>query len=59
MYRWIWERLPGPPATRLLAAVLLVGAVVALLLLVVFPGLEPLLPFLDVNVGAAELPPLG
>lgn len=53
MYRWIWRQLPGPLPLRLVVATLLVVGVVALLVLVVFPGLEPLLPFTDVNVGLA------
>lgn len=50
MYRLLWERLPGPLAVRVCVAGLLVVAVVALLMLVVFPGLEQLLPFTDVDV---------
>lgn len=49
MYAWIWRHLPGPVAVRALAAVLLVLAVVALLLFVVFPWLDPLLPFNNVT----------
>ncbi|WP_028851661.1 hypothetical protein [Thermocrispum municipale] len=52
MYGWIWRHLPGPLAVRVLLAVLLIAAVVALLMLVVFPWLEPMLPFNDVAVGA-------
>lgn len=51
MYRWLWERLPGPTAARLVLAAVIVAAVLALLVLVVFPGLEVLLPFTDVDVG--------
>ena len=50
MYAWIWRHLPGPVAAKLLLAVVLVLAVVALLLFVVFPWLEPLLPFNQVSV---------
>lgn len=50
MYPWIWRRLPGPLAVRLaLAAALLVGAV-ALLFFVVFPAVDPLLPWNHVTV---------
>jgi hypothetical protein len=49
MYSWIWRHLPGPPAVRLLQALMLVAAVVALLLLVVFPWVEPRLPFNEVT----------
>ena len=51
MYSWIWRHLPGPFAVRLAAALLLVAAVLALLLLVVFPWAEPRLPFNDVTTG--------
>ncbi len=51
MYAWIWRRLPGGRALRVLEAVVLVLAVVALLLFVVFPRVEPRLPFDDVTVG--------
>ncbi|TWE13883.1 hypothetical protein [Prauserella muralis] len=50
MYGWIWRHLPGPLAVRVaLAAVLVLGAV-ALLMFVVFPWAEPMLPFNDVSV---------
>ena len=51
MYGWIWRRLPGPVAVRALEALALAIAVVALLMLVVFPWLSPLLPFSDVTAG--------
>lgn len=47
LYGWIWRHLPGPLAVRVLTALLLLTAVLALLLLVVFPAVEPLLPFDD------------
>jgi hypothetical protein len=50
MYVWIWRHLPGPLFTRLLQAVLLLAAVCALLLFVVFPWLEPHLPLNQVTV---------
>ncbi|MFF5989653.1 hypothetical protein [Prauserella flavalba] len=50
MYGWIWRHLPGPLAVRLLTAVVLVLGVVALLMFVVFPWAEPMLPFNDVAV---------
>ncbi len=50
MYTWIWRHLPGPFGLRLLQALLLVAAVCALLLFVVFPYVEPRLPFNDVTV---------
>lgn len=51
MYSWIWRQLPGPLAVKLVEALLLLIAVLALLLLVVFPWAEPRLPFNDVTTG--------
>ncbi len=45
MYRWLWHQLPGPTAARTLQALVLLGVVVAVLMLLVFPALEPHLPF--------------
>jgi hypothetical protein len=50
MYSWIWRHLPGGTRSRVLLAVVLVLAVCALLLFVVFPWAEPRLPFNDVTV---------
>lgn len=50
MYSWIWRHLPGGTASRSLLSIVLVLAVCALLLLVVFPWVEPHLPFNDVTV---------
>jgi hypothetical protein len=50
VYAWIWRHLPGGTAVRTAVAVALVLAVVALLLFVVFPAVEPHLPFNDVTV---------
>jgi hypothetical protein len=50
VYAWIWRRLPGGTSSRAAVAVVLVLAVVALLLFVVFPWVEPRLPFNDVTV---------
>lgn len=44
MYGWIWRHLPGPTAAKLVQALVLFLAVVALLFFVVFPWLEPMLP---------------
>ena len=51
MYPWIWRHLPGGTASRALISLLLVLAVAALLLFVVFPWVEPKLPFNEVTVG--------
>ena len=50
MYSWIWRHLPGGTASRTVLALLLLTAVVAALLFVVFPWVEPRLPFNDVTV---------
>ncbi|MBX6389539.1 MAG: hypothetical protein IRZ08_11170 [Frankia sp.] len=50
MYGWIYRHLPGPTPVRALLAVLLALAVVALLLFVVFPAVEPHLPLTGVTV---------
>ncbi|MCW2667658.1 MAG: hypothetical protein JWN57_2620 [Frankiales bacterium] len=56
MYGGIWRALPGPLALRVLIALLLLLAVLALLFLVVFPRVEELLPYSDVTV-TGEPPP--
>jgi hypothetical protein len=50
MYGWIWRRLPGPLPVRVLLAVVLVVVIVLLLFTVVFPWVEPRLPFGDVTI---------
>ena len=50
MYGWIWRHLPGGATSRALLSVVLVLAVCALLLFVVFPWAEPHLPFNDITV---------
>jgi hypothetical protein len=49
MYGWIWRHLPGPFAVRLVLALALAAGTVALLMFVVFPWAEPLLPFNNVT----------
>jgi len=51
MYGWIWRHLPGPLPVKLVQALLLVAAVVALLVLGVLPWAEPRLPFNAVTTG--------
>ena len=55
MYGWIWRTLPGGTGAKLLGCTVLLVLVVLLLFFVVFPAVEPLLPFGDVTVedGAA------
>ncbi|WP_170161329.1 hypothetical protein [Amycolatopsis palatopharyngis] len=50
MYGWIWRHLPGPVPLRIVQAMLLIAGVTALLMFVVFPWVEPMLPFNDVAV---------
>jgi hypothetical protein len=50
VYGWLWRTFPGGVIGKLLCSLVLAAAAVALLFLVVFPRVEPLLPFQDVNV---------
>ena len=50
MYTWIWRHLPGGLAWKLAQTLVLIAAVSALLLFVIFPWLEPHLPFNNVTV---------
>jgi hypothetical protein len=50
MYVWIWRRLPGGLPGKLVGSLVLLVAAVALLFFVVFPWVEPRLPFNDVTV---------
>ena len=45
MYGFIWRHLPGPLVVRILLALVLVAAVVAVLFLWVFPAVAPIMPF--------------
>lgn len=49
MYGWIWRHLPGPVSLKVVEAVVIVLGIVALLMLVVFPWVEPNLPFNQVT----------
>lgn len=53
---WIWRHLPGGLPGRLVGSLLLVAAAVLLLFAVVFPRVEPLMPFSDVTVDAPATP---
>ncbi|MCK9896577.1 hypothetical protein [Frankia sp. AgB32] len=44
MYAWLYYHLPGPRGLRPVVAALLVLALVALLMFVVFPAVESVLP---------------
>lgn len=50
MYAWIWGKLPGPWPAKLIWSVAGLAAIVVLLFTVVFPWVEPRLPFNDVTV---------
>lgn len=50
MYAWLWRHLPGPTPVRVVIALALFVAVVAVLFAWVFPWVEPRLPFTDVTV---------
>ena len=51
MYGWIWRKLPFGVVGKLIGSLMLVAGVAALLWYVVFPKLDPILPFNDVQVG--------
>ncbi|MCT1515155.1 hypothetical protein [Dietzia cercidiphylli] len=58
MYAWLYRRLPGPTAVRIVLVVVLIAAVFLLLMEVVFPAVEALMPYSHVAVDpvAASLP---
>ena len=45
MYGWIWSKLPGNWALKTLESVVLVALIAGTLVVVVFPWVEPKLPF--------------
>ena len=45
MYGWVWRKLPGRWPLKLLESIVLVLAICAVLVVVVFPWVEPKLPF--------------
>ena len=50
MYGWLWRSFPGGLPGKLLCSALCLVAALAVLFLVVFPRVEQLLPYQDVNV---------
>ena len=56
MYAWIWRKLPGPTALKTVEALVLLVVVVLALFVVVFPWLEPRLPFNDVTITDSPSP---
>lgn len=51
MYAWLWRRLPGPVAVRVLIAVALAVAVLAACFVWVYPAIAPHMPFNQTTVG--------
>jgi hypothetical protein len=51
VYFWLWDRLPGGTAAKILISSGVILAVIAMLWFWVFPLAEPLLPFDDAQVG--------
>jgi hypothetical protein len=52
LYVWIWRHLPGGIIGKLLGSLVLLTGALALLFLVIFPWVEPRLPFNHVTVDA-------
>jgi hypothetical protein len=50
VYGWLWRSFPGGVPGKLLCSLALLAGALALLFFVVFPRVEQLLPFQDVNV---------
>ncbi|WP_291473613.1 MULTISPECIES: hypothetical protein [Corynebacterium] len=50
MYAWIWRHLPGPVTVRLVIVAAVLAGVFFLLMDVVFPWVETLMPYGDVAV---------
>jgi hypothetical protein len=50
VYSWLWRSFPGGPLGKLVCTLVLVLGIAALLWFVVFPWIDPLLPFNDVTV---------
>lgn len=50
MYAWLWDKLPGPAVVKLLIALALFLAAVAVLFLWVFPWVDTVLPLQDVSI---------
>jgi hypothetical protein len=50
VYSWLWRIFPGGVVGKLLCTLVLVAGVAALLWFVVFPWIDPMLPFNEVTV---------
>lgn len=51
MYGWVWRKLPFGIPGKIIGSLVLIGIVLALLWYLVFPAVDPILPFNDVQVG--------
>lgn len=51
MYAALWRILPGPAWLKVIECLVLLGLVCAVLLLWVFPAIEPHLPFDRIVIG--------
>ena len=56
MYGWLWRVFPGGIVGKVVCSLLLLAGALALLFLLVFPRVERLLPFQDVNVDTGPTP---
>ena len=56
MYSWLWRVLPGGLLLKSVQCLVLFALVVLLLFTVVFPAVEPLLPYGDVTVDDSGTP---
>jgi hypothetical protein len=50
MYGWIWRHLPGNRGAKLIGSTLMAAAIAAALWFFIFPAVEPMLPFDDVQI---------
>jgi hypothetical protein len=50
VYGWLWRHFPGGLLGKIVGSLAMTAVAIALLFLVVFPRVEPLLPFQDVTV---------
>lgn len=57
MYAWIWRTLPGGRLAKVAGCAVLLLAALALLFLVVFPYVEPRLPFNQTTVETEQPEP--
>ncbi|MDP9100856.1 MAG: hypothetical protein M3N21_01745 [Actinomycetota bacterium] len=56
MYVWLWRRFPGGFAGKVFFSTALLTVAVLLLFFVVFPWVEPKLPYSDVTVTTPGVP---